>query len=143
MIIVRDMRAADAAAVAVLTCELGYESTEADIARRFDLIKERRDAKLLVAEGGAEDILGWIHMQATYLLESDPRAEISGLVVTEHARGTGAGRQLVEAGERWARSMGLDTVSVRSNQLRVAARGFYEHLDYRVVKVQNAFRKAL
>jgi GNAT superfamily N-acetyltransferase len=53
------------------------------------------------------------------------------------------GRALVEAAEEWAVRLNLDVVVVRSNQLRVQARGFYEHLGYAVTKTQNAFRKTL
>jgi ribosomal protein S18 acetylase RimI-like enzyme len=141
--VVRQMLPGDAAAVADLTCQLGYPATEAEIKRRFDFIKDRWDARLLVAKQPELPIVGWVHVQATYLLEADPRAEIWGLVVGEGARGLGVGRALVEAAEEWAVRLNLDVVVVRSNQLRVEARGFYEHLGYTIVKTQNAFRKTL
>ena len=98
---------------------------------------------MLVAQHGERRVAGWIHVQATYLLEADPRAEIWGLVVSEAARGTGAGRALVEAAEEWAVRLGLDVIAVRSNIVRERAKGFYEHLGYAVFKTQNAFRKNL
>ena len=88
-------------------------------------------------------IVGWVHVQATYLLECDARAEIWGLVVADKARGTGVGRRLVEAAEEWALMRGLGVMAVRSNNLRTEAQGFYEHLGYTVTKTQNAFRKNL
>ena len=106
-------------------------------------IKDRADARLLVAEHANRAIIGWIHMQLAYLLESDPRAEIWGLVVAKAARGTGAGRALVEAAEYWAATTGMDVVSVRSNALRLEAHAFYQHLGYTIVKTQNTFRKTL
>ena len=133
----------DAAAIADLTTQLGYPATEADIRKRFDLIKERWDARLLVASQPSMPILGWIHVQATYLLEVDPRTEIWGLVVAESARGLGVGRALVEAAEAWAVTLGFTAMAVNSNALRVQAKGFYEHLGYSVIKTQNAFRKTL
>lgn len=146
------MRRDDLPTVARLTAELGYPSPEADVCRRYELITDRPDARLLVAclERGPEasleqrqDIAGWIHVQALYSLESEPRAEIWGLVVAESSRGTGAGRLLVEAAEQWAVKRGFTLMGLRSNVARVEARGFYEHLGYRVVKTQNAFRKNL
>ena len=95
-----------------------------------------------MAEAG-DRVVGWIHVQATYLLECDARAEIWGLVVSETARGSGVGRRLVEAAEEWAAMLGLAVMALRSNQLRTGARGFYEHLGYTVTKTQNAFRKNL
>ena len=134
----------DAAAVADLTSQLGYPARESDIRRRYDLIKDRWDARLFVAHHPSSNIsVGWIHVQATYLLEADSRAEIWGLVVAESARGSGIGRLLVEAAEAWATMRGLEVMAVGSNSLRAEARRFYEHLGYKVVKTQNAFRKTL
>ena len=142
-IALRQMRAEDTAAVARLTTQLGYPATEDEIRRRYDLIKDRWDARLFVAQHTGNLIVGWVHVQATYLLECDARAEIWGLVVADTARGTGVGRRLVEAAEEWALMRGLAVMAVRSNDLRTDAKGFYEHLGYHVTKTQNAFRKHL
>ena len=141
--IIRQMQAEDIASVADLTSQLGYPATESEIKRRYDFIKDRWDARLLVAQHAERLVVGWIHVQATYLLEADPRAEIWGLVVSEAARGTGVGRGLVEAAEEWALRLGLDVIGVRSNVVRDRAKGFYEHMGYAVTKTQNAFRKQL
>jgi ribosomal protein S18 acetylase RimI-like enzyme len=140
---VRQMRPEDTSAVAALTTQLGYPSTEDEIRRRFDLIKDRWDARVFVAQHAGNVIIGWIHVQATYLLECDARAEIWGLVVGEKVRGCGVGRRLVEAAEEWALMRGLSVMTLRSNNLRTEAQGFYEHLGYTVTKTQNAFRKSL
>ena len=140
---VRQMRADDTSSVAALTTVLGYPSTEDEIRRRYDLIKDRWDARLFVAQHAGNAIVGWIHVQATYLLECEARAEIWGLVVSEKARGSGVGRRLVEAAEEWALMRGLDVIVLRSNYLRTEAQGFYEHLGYTVTKTQNTFRKSL
>jgi ribosomal protein S18 acetylase RimI-like enzyme len=140
---VRQMRAEDTSSVAALTTQLGYPATEDAIRRRYDLIKDRWDARLFVAHHAGNRIVGWIHVQATYLLECDARAEIWGLVVSDKARGSGVGRRLVEAAEEWALMRGLDVIVLRSNSLRTEAQGFYEHLGYTVAKTQNAFRKNL
>ena len=140
---VRQMRPEDASAVATLTTQLGYPSTEDEIRRRYDLIKDRWDARLFVAQHAGNVIVGWVHVQATYLLECDARAEIWGLVVAETARGTGVGRRLVEAAEEWALMRGLGVMVLKSNYLRTEAQGFYEHLGYKVTKTQNTFRKNL
>src|SRR5687768_10539013 len=129
-VVVRQMRPEDAGAVADLTTQLGYASTEDEIRRRYDLIKDRWDARLFVAQHAGNAIVGWVHVQATYLLECDARAEIWGLVVSETARGSGVGRRLVEAAEDWALMRGLGVIVLRSNKLRTQAQGFYEHLGY-------------
>ena len=140
---IRQMDAQDASAIAKLTTQLGYPATEDEIRRRYNLIKDRWDARVLVAQQAGNHIVGWIHVQATYLLECDPRAEIWGLVVAETARGSGVGRGLVEAAEEWAVMRGLSVMALRSNSLRTQAQGFYERLGYAVTKTQNAFRKNL
>ena len=140
---IRQMRPEDTSAVAALTTQLGYPATEDAIRRRYDLIKDRWDARLFIAQHAGNVIVGWIHVQATYLLECDARAEIWGLVVADKARGSGVGRRLVEAAEEWALMRGLDVIVLRSNYLRTEAQGFYEHLGYTVTKTQNAFRKNL
>lgn len=140
---VRQMRAADTSSVAALTTQLGYPATEDAIRRRYDLIKDRWDARVFIAQHAGNAIVGWIHVQATYLLECDARAEIWGLVVSDTARGSGVGRRLVEAAEEWALMRGLDVIVLRSNFVRTDAQGFYEHLGYTVTKTQNAFRKNL
>ena len=142
-VIIRQMVADDITAVADLTTQLGYPATDMQVKRRYDFIKDRWDARLLVAQNANRSVVGWIHVQVTYLLESDPRAEIWGLVVSEAARGTGVGRGLVEAAEEWAVMLGMNIVVVRSNHVRVEAKAFYEHLGYTVTKTQNAFRKSL
>lgn len=141
-VVVRPMRPEDAAVVADLTTQLGYPSTEDEIRRRYDLIRHRPEVRLFVAQQ-AGSVVGWIHVQTTYLLDCDPRAEIWGLVVAESMRGTGVGRRLVEVAEEWARSRRLGVIALRSNQLRTGAQGFYQHLGYRITKTQNAFRKNL
>ena len=139
---IRQMRSEDAATVAALTTELGYPASEDAIRRRIDLITDRPDARLFVAVRG-DAVVGWLHVQAISSLENDTRAEIWGLVVSERARGTGVGRCLVEAAEEWAIVRGLGVMSLRSNQLRIDAHKFYEHLGYTVAKTQSAFRKNL
>jgi GNAT superfamily N-acetyltransferase len=142
-VVIRQMRAEDAPVVAELTSQLGYPATESEIRRRYDLIKDRWDARLLVAQHDHRGVVGWIHVQATYLLQVDARAAIWGLVVSESARGAGVGRALVAAAEQWAVHLGLDAIAVKSNVVRERTRGFYEHLGYTVAKTQNAFRKSL
>jgi GNAT superfamily N-acetyltransferase len=142
-VMIRPMRIGDAGAAANLATELGYPSSEAEVASRYQALQNRNDAQLLVAQDAQHEIIGWIHMQLTASLESGTRAEIWGLVVSEPARGNGVGRRLVEAGERWASSMGVNIVVVRSNTIRIDAHGFYEHLGYQVIKTQKAFRKQI
>jgi len=87
--------------------------------------------------------VGWIHLSQVSTLGSDPRAEITGLIVDSEMRGAGAGRLLVERGEMWARERGLNSIGLHSNTIREQAHEFYVRLGYAVTKSQKVFRKTL
>ena len=140
---IRLMVSEDAPEVARLATQLGYPSTPEQITKRWEAIRGVSDAVALVATDPAGNVVGWIHVFATRMLESDPYAEIGGLVVDETARGLGIGATLVSAGEGWARERGYPAVRVRSNVTRTEAHEFYKRLGYEVQKSQFRFRKAL
>ena len=142
-ILVRPMRVEDIAAVARLATQLGYPSTAAQIGRRFRALEDSPEASGLVAEGPDGTVLGWVHVFATRQLESDPGAEIGGLVVDESARGRGVGSALMTSAEAWARGRGFEVVSVRSNVIRIEAHEFYKSRGYQVLKSQYKLRKRL
>jgi len=83
-------------------------------------------------------VIGWIHLSEARSIESEPRAEITGLVVDAHLRGAGAGRLLVKRGEDWALQRGLGYIGVRSNVIRERTHVFYERLGYSVTKTQKS-----
>jgi len=88
-------------------------------------------------------VVGWIHVCVSYWIESNPRAEIGGLVVDEARRGSGVGKLLMQHAEDWARSKRLEAVYLRSNVIRKDAHRFYERLGYKNIKTQYAFSKML
>ena len=96
---------------------------------------------VFVAESGGE-VIGWLHVSVTHLLESDVRAEINGLVVADGQRSLGAGARLLASAEEWARKRKCKGMSVRSNVIRERAHDFYLKNGYEHYKTQKAFRKA-
>lgn len=144
---IRSMRAGDAGEIAALCEQLGYPSTPAQVAHRFGLLAERPESAVFVAEdedeAADERIAGFVHVQGRLAVESDPRAEIAGLVVDAVRRGEGVGRALMEAAERWAADRGYDEVTLRSNVARERAHRFYQSLGYAITKSSHVFRKAL
>ena len=82
-------------------------------------------------------------MYVIHGIESDPHAEIGGLVVDERARSRGVGRVLLAAAEAWAARQGLREVALRSNILRERAHDFYRRLGYDCPKTQHRFRKRI
>jgi GNAT superfamily N-acetyltransferase len=133
----------DVAAVARLATQLGYPSTDFQIEQRFHALEQSPDARVLIAEAPDGAVLGWIHVFGRRMLESDPDAEIGGLVVDEATRGRGVGSALVASAEVWAREHGYDVVSVRSNVIRTEAHEFYKSRGYQVLKSQYKLRKRL
>jgi len=94
------------------------------------------DDGVFVASDEALGVVGWIHVSLLRHLESDPYAEIVGLVVREGARGAGVGAGLVDAARAWARERGLTRLDVRSNVVREDAHRFYVREGFREVKRQ-------
>ena len=137
------MAVSDAVAVASLSNELGYPSTAGRIRERFHRAVRDADGIVLVAAEGSGGVAGWIHVQGRHLLESEPFAEIVGLVVDAKARRKGVGLALVRAAEAWATQQGYEAVRVRSNRLRAEAPGFYRSIGYEVMKAQNVFNRSL
>ena len=133
----------DAEKVADLSTQLGYPSTPVAIATRLLDITRRSDGVLLVAELPTGRVAGWIHVRGQHLLESDPYAQIAGLVVDRDVRREGVGRSLMAAAEQWARAAGYDAVRLSTNTARSEARPFYEALGYALLKTQYALRKPL
>ena len=133
----------DAATVAAMAGELGYP-TESDVMRtRLDIVSRKSDELVLVAESMEHRLVGWVHVFGAVRLESEPYAEIGGLVVTEQARGTGLGHALLASTETWARDRGYADMRIRSNVLRERAHRFYERCGYRSPKSQKVLVKEL
>jgi GNAT superfamily N-acetyltransferase len=142
-VLVRKIRPGDEERIAVLSGQLGYPSTPEEIRIRLDpILRDPRHA-VYVAEAAGEAVSGWVHVFLYETVESDARAEVSGLVVDETRRRRGVGRILMQQAERWARERGCRMVSLRSNVIREEAHRFYEGLGYQRPKTQHAFRKRI
>jgi len=140
---VRAAEIKDAEDIARLAIQLGYPSSPAQIRRRISKIMKDGAHAAYVATSSHGRVVGWVHAFVYRLVESDPQAEIGGLVVNEDFRGRGIGKLLMNRAERWARSQGLKSVYLRSNVIREKAHAFYRRLGYRIIKTQHAFRKKL
>ena len=138
---IREVTPADADAVARLSAELGYPIDATDMYARLEQITGRADHGVFMASR-QQTALGWIHVSAVLHLQSEPRAEIGGLIVTADARGSGIGRLLVGRAERWATEHGFASVVVRSQIMREAAHRFYLREGYARTKTSAVFSKA-
>lgn len=140
---IRGAKSPDAPQLAVLSGQLGYPATAAQMRERLTGIKPTSQHAVFVAESAQDGVIGWIHVSRQPLLEVEIRAEINGLVVAEGQRSLGAGARLLAAAEDWARKHGCKGMSVRSNVVRERAHQFYERHGYEHYKTQKSFRKPL
>jgi len=140
---VRPMVEGDADAVAVLSGELGYPVAAERIASRFRVLVVDPDSAIFVAESPDRALAGWIHVCGRRSLETDPLAEIAGLVVEAARRRQGIGRRLVDAAGDWASGRGYARLRVRSNVARDVAHDFYPGLGFARVKSQHVYERAV
>ena len=139
---IRRARKTDVPRIAQLSGELGYPTSTQEMRERFAQVKPAARHAVFVAELERE-VIGWIHVSITPLLDVARRAEVNGLIVSESRRSSGAGAKLLDAAEAWARSKSCKGMSVRSNVIRDRAHAFYERQGYLHLKTQKAFRKPL
>jgi GNAT superfamily N-acetyltransferase len=139
---IRRAKMADTARLAELSGELGYPATTKEMKERLTDLKPTAQHAVFVAEI-EKNVVGWLHVSVTPLLEVPRRAEVNGLIVAEGQRSSGAGAKLLEAAEEWARAKACKGMSVRSNVIRERAHLFYERHGYIHFKTQKAFRKNL
>lgn len=141
-IAVRPIEPADAAAAARLSGVLGYPADTLAMAARIARLSASRDHGVFVACAG-DDVIGWIHVSAVEHMQSEPRAEIGGLVVDDGWRSQGVGARLVERAETWARDAGFAELLVRSQIAREAAHRFYLREGFTRTKTSAVFSKRL
>jgi GNAT superfamily N-acetyltransferase len=142
----RQARLGDVPALVDLLRQLGYPIDRYSLSDRLERLLGRPLVhRMLVAPAPPDEgrLLGALHATRRETVESEDYTEIAALVVDESARGSGVGKALVAAAERWARDLGMPAVRVRSNVVRTSAHAFYERLGYRVLKQQTSFLKEL
>jgi GNAT superfamily N-acetyltransferase len=140
---IRKSTIGDIPSIANLCTQLGYPSSLMGTKKRLAVIQEKDDHIVIVAENQKSTLLGWIHVFAKYLPETDPYAEVGGLVIEEMYRGKGVGQTLLQAAEEWTINHGFSTIVIRSNTIRDGAFYFYTHNGYKLKKTQNVFTKGL
>lgn len=129
--IVRDAVPEDAPRLAPLLEALGYPADANTVRTRLEhLLAGDATGRVLVAAQGSE-VVGFVTLHCTPTLHRPgPVGRITGLAVTGGGRGTGVGRQLVEAAEVHFSRLGITRIEVTSGPTHEAAYGFYRHLGY-------------
>jgi GNAT superfamily N-acetyltransferase len=140
---IREAQTQDAGAIDKLSGELGYEATEENVHKRLGQLLSSPGHGIFVASSDSGQVIGWVHVFASHRLMVDAFADLGGMVVTESHRGYGVGNQLLQAAERWARSVGLEKLRIRSKISRKGAHMFYSSKKYETIKSQRVFEKTL
>lgn len=138
LIQIRSLQLDDAEAVARLAAELDYPATTERVQWRIRRLLAQPDHAAFIATADRQPI-GWLHLFINYPLESEPCAEIAGLVVTETRRGQGVGRQLLAAARQWAQERALESLRVRCQIRRSRAHHFYQANGFTELKTQKVF----
>ncbi|MGC5167248.1 GNAT family N-acetyltransferase [Luteimicrobium sp. DT211] len=127
-VVVRVARPGDAAQVWPLVEAFAATTTptRARFERAFPAAVARPDVVVLVAEEG-DAVVGYLlaQLEPTFFADG-PVAWVQEVMVRADRRGSGVGRALVRAAERWAQAGGAAYVSLASRR----AGGFYEALGY-------------
>ena len=120
----------DAAELAILMCELGYETDRTEMATRLELILSNPAYKTFVAimEGRVCGMIGTITYPSYE--HNDPGARILALVTLSAARRRGIGRALITVAEKDLAQRGFRRVSLNTQLTREDAHKFYESLGY-------------
>ena len=98
--------------------------------------------QVMIAETVEHEAIGWIHFFGSVRVESDPFAEVGGLIVAENWRGRGAGAILLAAAENWARANGYRKLRIRSRIERTESHRIFERLGFRASKTQHVFDRS-
>lgn len=131
----------DAAEMARLALELGYDCDERSMRRRLLALRTEADHAIFVGVLAGGMVVGFIHMELRRGLLTDPFVEIASFVVASQHRRIGIGRALMDRGHGWAEQLGIGHVRVRTQQHRRDAIAFYERLGYERVKEQRVLAR--
>jgi len=127
---IRHAQPRDAAVLAQLMCELGYETKRTEMEPRLKLILSNPAYKTFVAVMG-DCVCGMIGTLAYPSYEhDDPSGRILALVTLSAARRRGIGRALIATAETDLAQRGIMRVGLDTRLTREDAHKFYESLGY-------------
>jgi ribosomal protein S18 acetylase RimI-like enzyme len=128
--VIRDAKLSDASELAVLMCELGYETKRAEMETRLKLILSNPAYKTLVAilDGRLCGMIGTFTYPSYE--HNDSGGRILALVTSSAARRRGIGRALVATAEKDFAQRGVGRVALDTRLTREDAHKFYESLGY-------------
>lgn len=128
---IRDGTPDDAPGLVPAFAALGYPAEPATLrARLAAMLIDDRTARILIASIGS-DVVGFACLHETPMPHRPTAVgRITAIAVLDSARGSGAGRMLVETAETHFKSRGIARMEVTSGDNHGAAHSFYRHLGY-------------
>ena len=127
---IRDADPDDAEALAQLIGQLGYPTSAAAVTHRLArLAASEVDRCVVAALDGAVVGLASIHTSLT-IVDEDPVAKISSIVVDQRYRRRGIGEALVSELEADARARGCSLIFLTTAESRADAHAFYRRLGF-------------
>ena len=120
----------DAAVLAQLMCELGYETTKLEMQTRMKRIAadERYRTFVAVHDGKVCGMVGTLTCPSYE--HNDPGGRILALAILSRMRRRGIGRALIAAAEEDFAQRGIKRVALNTRLAREDAHKFYESLGY-------------
>jgi ribosomal protein S18 acetylase RimI-like enzyme len=127
---IRDAELNDASELAVLMCELGYETKRTEMETRLKLILSNPAYKTFVAtmDGCVCGMIGTLTCPSYE--HNDAGGRILALVTLRGTRRRGIGRALIAAAEKDFVQKGIRRVALDTRLTREDAHRFYESLGY-------------
>lgn len=120
----------DAAALAQLMCELGYETTKSEMQMRLQRIAmdERYRTFVATCDGNVCGMIGTLTYPS--IEHNDPSGRIVALVILRTMRRRGIGRALIATVEKDFAQRGIRRIALNTQLAREDAHKFYESLGY-------------
>jgi ribosomal protein S18 acetylase RimI-like enzyme len=120
----------DAAALAQLMCELGYETTESEMQMRLERIANDDRYRTLVAVNDGK-VCGMIGTLTSLSYEhNDLGGRILALVTLKTMRRHGIGRALIATAEKDFAQRGIRRIALNTRLAREDAHKFYQSLGF-------------
>ena len=105
---------------------------------------ERGESAILVAEGARGEIVGFTQLYPAFCsVLADRTYVLYDLFVTPAARGTGAGRALMEAAESYARAHGAARLQLQTAITNVVGQSLYESCGWKRDEQFYVYEKGL
>ena len=120
----------DAAAIARLMCELGYDTTKSEMEMRMEQIAtdERYRTFVAVRDGKVCGMIGTVTSPSYE--HNDVGGRILALVTSKTMRRQGIGRALIAIAEKDFTQRGIQRIALNTRLAREDAHKFYESLGY-------------